>query len=145
MDIRSAQTTMQNIIKATRQPILAQLKKATTSSKPKTTATKTTSAKKAATTKAKSTTAKKATTTKSTSSTAKSESLSSLAGKVKSGNVSGDSIINQFKDKIPDDQMNMIKLQQSLEQRSQAVNMVTNLLRTIHEMSMSVVRNFRVA
>lgn len=97
--------------------------------------------KKAATAKSTSTktTAKKATTTQPKEST-----LSALTKKVKAGVASGDSIINQFKDKIPEDQMNLIKLQQALEQRSQAVNMVTNLLKTMHEMAMSVVRNFRV-
>ena len=87
----------------------------------------------------------KATSTKTTTAkTATSTSLDKLTSQVKNGVNSNESVINQFKGKIPDEQLNMIKLQQELENRSQAVNIVTNMLRTMHEMAMSVIRNFRV-
>jgi len=90
--------------------------------------------------------AKKSTTSSSTKQAAKGDAskITTLAQKVKDAAASSGSILDKFKGQIPAEDYTRLQLQQALEQRSQLISLVTNLMQTMHEMAMSVIRNFRV-
>lgn len=90
--------------------------------------------------------AKKSTSSSSTKQPATSDAskITTLAQKVKDTAASSGSILDKFKGQIPAEDYTRLQLQQALEQRSQLISLVTNLMQTMHEMAMSVIRNFRV-
>lgn len=102
---------------------------------------------KARTTKGTTSLANKTTSSSNTKKAANADAskVASLAQKVKDATTSSSSILDKFKGQIPTEDYTRLQLQQALEQRSQMISLVTNLMQTMHEMAMSVIRNFRVS
>lgn len=102
---------------------------------------------KAKSSKSRSSSTKKTTTSSKSSKPSSNDSskIASLAQKVKNLTSSSSSILDKFKGQIPAEDYTRLQLQQALEQRSQMISLVTNLMQTMHEMAMNVIRNFRVS